>query len=89
VKYFAIIFFMSLFVVAYVWQNIEIVQIEMQYKKLADTRKRLVRERDRLLYEIERFRRMDVIEEYARKNGLRPVVPGDFDVVKVDARDGR
>ena len=74
---------MSLFVVLYVWQNIEIVQIEMQCKELSDKEGQLVKERDRLLYEIERFRRMDVIEDYARKNGLRQMLPGDFEVMTV------
>jgi hypothetical protein len=74
---------MSLFVVLYVWQNIEIVKIEMQCKSLSDKESRLVKDKDRLLYEIERFRRMDVVEDYARKRGLRQMLPGDFEVITV------
>jgi hypothetical protein len=74
---------MSLFVVLYVWQNIEIVKIEMQYKALSGKESQLVKDKDRLLYEIERFRRMDVVEDYARKRGLRQMLPGDFEVMTI------
>jgi len=74
---------MSLFVVLYVCQNIEIVKIEMEYKSLSDKESQLVKEKDRLLYEIERFRQMDVVEDYARKRGLRQMLPEDFEVMTV------
>jgi len=73
----------SLFVVLYVWQNIEIVKIEMEYRTLSGKESRLVKEKDRLLYEIERFRRMDVVEDYARKRSMRQMLPGDFEVISV------
>ena len=66
---------MSLFVILYVWQNIEIVKIEMEYGRFPARGARLVRDNDRLLYEIERYRRIDVVEEYARRNGLRRCFP--------------
>jgi hypothetical protein len=72
---------MSLFVILYVWQNIEIVQIKMQRKALADTQMRLVLDCDRLLYEIERLRRIDVIEEQAWKRGMRMMLQEDFEVI--------
>ena len=75
---------MSLFVILYVWQNIEIVTIEMQCKSLSNKESQLVKDKDRLLYEIERYRRMDVVEDYARKNGMRPMLPGDFEVFVVN-----
>ncbi len=80
---------MSLFVVLYVWQNIEIVKIEMEYKSLAGKESQLVKEKDRVLYEIERFRRMDVVEDYARKRGMRQMLPGDFEVISVHTPDAQ
>ena len=47
---------MSLLVILYVWQNIEIVKIGMEYDALAAQERRLVKDNDRLLYEIERYR---------------------------------
>jgi hypothetical protein len=80
---------MSLFVVLYVWQNIEIVKIEMEYKSLSEKESKLVKEKDRLLFEIERFRRMDVVEDYARMRGLRQMLPGDFEVMTVHESDAQ
>jgi hypothetical protein len=80
---------MSLFVVIYVWQNIEVVKIEMEHRSLSEKANRLIMEKDRLLYEIERYRRISAVEEHARKNGLRPMYPGDFDVMVVDKRDAQ
>lgn len=77
----------NLFVLLYVWQNIQMVQIEMEYRSLSGVEERLVRDNDRLLYEIERYRRIDVVQEYARRNGLRRMLPGDFEVMAVKEPD--
>jgi hypothetical protein len=79
----AIIFSMSLLVILYVWQNIEIVKIGMRYDALAAQERRLINDNDRLQYEIERYRRIDLIGERARKNGFRQMLPGDFEVMAV------
>lgn len=78
---------MNLFVLLFVWQNIQMVQIEMEYRSLSAVEERLVGENDRLLYEIERHRRMEAVAEYARKNGMRRTLPGDFAIMAVKGRD--
>jgi len=78
---------MNLFVLLYVWQNIQMLQSEMEYRSLAAREESLVKQNDRLLYDIERYRRMDVIAEHARKNGLRRMLPGDFEVMAVKETD--
>ncbi len=80
---------MSLFVILYVWQNIEVVQIKMKNRELSRAAGQLVRDRDRLLYEIERYRRMEAVEDYARKNGFRPMLPGDAIVLVVNEADAQ
>jgi hypothetical protein len=82
-KYVAIIFSMSLLVVLYVWQNIEIVKIGMKYDAMAAQERKLVNDNDRLRYEIERYRRIDMIAESARKNGYREMLPGDIEIMAV------
>lgn len=89
IKYFAIIFFVSIFVIFYVWQNIEIVKTEMHYATLAKKEKQLITDNDRLLYEIERYRNMDLIGDFARRNGLRSIRPDDFDVLDIDGAYGK
>ncbi len=74
---------MSLLVILYVWQNIEIVKIGMEYDALAAQERRLVNDNDRLRYEIERYRTTDLVGELARKRGYRQVLPGDFEAMTV------
>ncbi|MBP7738109.1 MAG: hypothetical protein KA369_19190 [Spirochaetes bacterium] len=80
---------MSLFVILYVWQNIEVVQIEMKNRSLSRSAGQLVKERDRLLYEIERCRAMDAVEDHARKNGYRAILPGDIKTIVVNKADAQ
>ncbi len=80
---------MSLFVILYVWQNIEVVQIKMKNRSLSRTASQLARDNDRQLYEIERYRRMEVVEDHARKNGFRAMLPGDVNVLVVDKADAQ
>ncbi len=80
---------MSLFVILYVWQNIEVVQIDMKNRVLSRAAAQLAKDNDRLLYEIERYRRMEVVEDYARKNGFRPLLPGNVSVLAVDGADAQ
>lgn len=80
---------MIVFVILYVWQNIEIVKMEIIYRNLKSRERQLVKDNDRLLYEIERYRRMDVMEEYARKKGLRKILPKDFEVLVIDTTNAQ
>ena len=78
---------MTFFVMLYVWQNIEVVKIGIECRRLGERERHLLDERDRLRYEIERYRRMGAVEDYARKNGLRPLRPGDRAVMAVREND--
>jgi hypothetical protein len=80
---------MSLFVILYVWQNIEVVQIGMKNRALSRTAAQLAKDNDRLLYEIERYRRMEAVEDHARKNGFRSMLPGDVNVLVIDKADAQ
>jgi hypothetical protein len=80
---------MSLLVILYVWQNIEVVKIGMANEALATKERLLVNDNDRLRYEIERYRRIDRIEEEARKEGFRPILPGDFEIMAVKEADAQ
>lgn len=81
------VFFMTLFVMFYVWQNIEVVKIGIECRHHGERERRLLDEQDRLRYAIERYRRMEAVEEHARMNGLRPIRPGDFAVMAVKERN--
>lgn len=85
-KFIGIVVFMILFVVLYIWQNVEVMKMKMDYGREAEVEAGLIRQNDRLRYEIETFRRMNVIEEYARSRGMHALNPGDIDVVDLRGR---
>jgi len=80
---------MSLFVVVYVWQNVEVMKIQLDYKKKVRVEKRLIKKNDRLVYEIERMRSLDAVEKYAFGKGFKRIAPDDFDVLVVKEKNGK
>jgi hypothetical protein len=86
VKFIGIVVFMILFVVLYIWQNVEVMKMKMDCGREAEVEAGLIRQNDRLRYEIETLRRMNVIEEYARSRGMHALNPGDIDVVDLRGR---
>lgn len=83
-KYFTIVFMISLFVVFYVWQNIEMMKMKMDYKKLIRTEKEIIVVNDKLKFEFERLRNFRSIEANAEKNNLKQISPDDLVVIKID-----
>ena len=81
IKYFGLVFFMVLFMVLYVWQNIEMMWLKMDYNKVLGAEKYLVIENDRLRYEIEKFRRLDVIIRKAEESGMRSITSKDYETI--------
>ncbi len=86
IKYIGIVVFMILFVVLYVWQNIEVMKMKMDYRKDIRIVKQLVEQNDRLRLEIEKYKRMEVIEQYAKSRGMKEIAPGDFEVIDLRKR---
>ena len=83
-KYFSIVFMISLFVVFYVWQNIEMMKMKMDYKKLIKTEKEITVVNDKLKYDFERLRSFYYLEANAEKNNLKHISPADLVVIKID-----
>jgi hypothetical protein len=86
-RYFIIALFIILSVVFYVWQNIEVMKISLDYRKSLAVEKKLIKEADKLLLRIEQHRTMESMDRYARSRGLRLQGPGDLDVIEVRERD--
>jgi len=82
IKYFGIVTGVIILVLLYVWQNVEVMKMKMAYRENAAVEKRLLMENDRLRAAIERYRRVDVAERYARLNGMRELRPSDIIVVQ-------
>lgn len=81
-KYFLIALMIILFVIFYVWQNIEVMQLKLELRESLKTERQLVTDMDRLKYEIEKYKTMGVVEAYVKSSGMRPVTPNDFIVIK-------
>lgn len=90
-KYFSIVLLISIFVVFYVWQNIEMMKMKMDYKKLIRTEKEITVVNDKLKYEYERLRSFRYIEANADTNNLKYISPADLVVIKIDegSKDGK
>ncbi len=83
-KYFSIVFMISVYVVFYVWQNIEMMKMKMDYKKLIKTEKEITIINDKLKFDFERLRSFRAIEANAEKNNLRQISPSDLIVLNVN-----
>ena len=74
---------MCVFVILYVWQNIELMKIKMDFKRLSAIERELTMERDVYLIKREIQLRADNIKEKAPELGLRKISPGDIEIIEV------
>ncbi|HPS59218.1 MAG TPA: cell division protein FtsL [Spirochaetota bacterium] len=81
-KHFGIVFVMSLFVILYVWQNIEIMKTKMDYKKVVKSEHALAERNAKLKLELEKLRNFSRIESNAGRSGLSGIKPSDVIVIK-------
>ncbi|MCL1911306.1 MAG: hypothetical protein FWG13_03780 [Leptospirales bacterium] len=85
-RYFLIVFLMTLFVIGLVWQNVEVVKIKLEYRKLNQLADDLYKERDLLLYKLESGKNIDFVREQAA-GGYKELRPDDIAVVVVDEKN--
>ncbi len=70
-----------MFVVAYVWQNIEVMRVKMNYRKLQADERAMVNKNGRLVYEIEKLRNYQSVSRIAQSKGYKKISPSDIDVI--------
>jgi hypothetical protein len=73
-----------IFFILYVWQNVEVMKIKIDYRKALNEERQLINKNDKLRYEIERYKRMDLVERYAAEKGMRELTPYDFVTINMD-----
>ena len=83
-KYFSIVLMISIFIISYVWQNVEMMKMRTDYKRLIKTEKELNAVNDKLKFELEKLRNFHRIESYADKNNLKRLGAEDIVVIKPD-----
>jgi hypothetical protein len=84
IRYFIIALSVILFVILYVWQNVEVMKIRIEYRKALNEERQLVDRNDKLKYEIERYKRTDLVEKYAAEKGMRELTPYDFVTINME-----
>lgn len=82
-KYSLLIVVMFAFVLLYVWQNIEVMKINIECRKLVAQQKKIIHDNDRIVFEIEKYKRGDYIEFFAEHNNYQRITPNDFGVIEV------
>ena len=80
-SYFLLVLGVLVFVMLYVWQNIEVTKLKLEYRKLLKTQEELVRQNGRALYNIERYRHPEYLERSAAAMGMKSVTPRDFETI--------
>lgn len=78
---------MSFFIITYVWQNIEIMKMKMDYRKLINVEMELSEKNDRIRYNLESFRSFRHMKRFAEKNRLKQIGPDDVININIDSRD--
>ena len=86
-KYFLIVIMMSVFIITYVWQNIEIMKMKMEYRKLTGVERELTESNDRVRYNLESLRSFRYMNSFAEKNRLKQIGPGDVIIIDLESRD--
>jgi cell division protein FtsL len=81
--YFVVIIGALVFVMLYIWQSVEVTKIRLEYQKLLKHQEQLVKQNDRLVYEIEQLRTIGALTKEAEKRGMRRIAPGDFERIEV------
>jgi hypothetical protein len=86
IRYIIIVLSAFLFLLLYVWQNVEVTKIKMEYQKALEQEKELIKKNDKLRYEIERYRRMELVEQHAFKLGMRELDYNDFEAIIINRK---
>jgi hypothetical protein len=79
---------MSLFIITYVWQNIEIMKMKMEYRKFISAEREISERNDRIRYNLEGLRNFSQMKNFAEKNGLKQIAPDDVVIINLEGNSG-
>ena len=88
-KYFFIVLMMSIFIVSYVWQNIEMMKMKMDYRKLVDLEREVSEGNDRIRYNLESLRNFNNMRIFADKHRLEYISPDNVVIINLDSGESR
>ena len=79
-KYFTIVLLLSAFLIGFVWQNIEVVKIKLEYDKIQEECSKVYKRNDLLKISLERLRSISNVEKVVLgNNAYKRITPVDID----------
>ena len=86
-KYLTIVLLLSVFLIGFVWQNIEVVKIKLEYKKMQEECSNIYKRNDLLKINLERLRTITRIERAVSSDDrYKKITPADIDSIRVDPK---
>ena len=86
-KYFFFIFPICLLFIIYAWQNIEVMKIKLNFRKQVMATEELAKRNDRLVYEIEKMRRIKNIDQFSKARGLKEISGENIEIISIKKGD--
>jgi len=87
-KYFTIVLLLSAFLVAFVWQNIEVVKIKRESDKMQKECSDIYKQNDFLKIQLERLRSISNIEKtVSGDERYKRITPNDIDFLRIDKNE--
>ena len=83
-RYVTVVLVVIIFVIMYVWQNIEVMRLKMDFRETRSSKIELIKKNDRLRYEICKLNVLDNINDYADRYNLKPLGASDIMVIKLE-----
>jgi len=73
---------MSIFVVSYVWQNIEVMKIKMSFARQHRIEQKIIEDIDSTTYEIEKYKTIKHISAIAEEKGFSKITLENMEEIK-------
>jgi hypothetical protein len=78
---------MSAFLIGFVWQNIEVVKIKLEYKKMQEECANIYKQNDFLKIKMEKLRSISNVEKVISGDAkYKRITPVDIDSLKVNSK---
>jgi len=82
VQYTTIVIIFICFIIAFIYQNIEYMQLKMQYNAMIKGYQTILEEYEREKYQLNKALSMEQIEIFAKNNGLVPMTKESLIILK-------
>ncbi|MCX8123119.1 MAG: hypothetical protein N3F66_03025 [Spirochaetes bacterium] len=82
VQYSTIVIIVIVFIIAFIYQNIEYMQLKMHYNAMIKEYQEVIEEYDREKYQLHTALSMDKLEQFAKERGLVPMTKESLIIIE-------